>query len=76
MLERPDVNLSWLKHTEHKFVAGLGNGTLPVSSFKYYLIQDYLFLVGYPSLNLRRRTDHTRYNLRKHMHSLHTKPKL
>ena len=45
VLERPDVQNTWREHTEHTFVAGLGDGTLPVSAFKYYLIQDYLFLV-------------------------------
>lgn len=46
VLERPDIQKPWLEHTEHDFVAGLGDGTLPVESFKYYLIQDYLFLVS------------------------------
>jgi hypothetical protein len=27
-------------------VAGLADGSLPVNSFKYYLVQDYLFLVS------------------------------
>lgn len=27
-------------------MAGLADGSLPVHAFKYYLIQDYLFLVG------------------------------
>lgn len=45
VLERNDVQKSWLEHTEHDFVTGLADGTLPVASFKYYLIQDYLFLV-------------------------------
>jgi thiaminase len=45
VLERPDVQKAWKEHTEHAFVAGLADGTLPVSAFKYYLIQDYLFLV-------------------------------
>jgi thiaminase len=45
ILERPDVQQVWKNHTEHRFVAGLADGTLPMKSFKYYLIQDYLFLV-------------------------------
>ena len=45
VLERPDVQKTWRGHTEHVFVTGLADGTLPVSAFKYYLIQDYLFLV-------------------------------
>jgi thiaminase len=42
----------WKEHTEHAFVAGLGDGSLPVESFKYYLVQDYLFLVGLFSKDL------------------------
>ena len=45
ILERPDVQQAWRRHTEHAFVSGLADGSLPVSAFKYYLIQDYLFLV-------------------------------
>jgi thiaminase len=45
LLERPDVQTAWREHTEHDFVAGLADGSLPVPSFKYYLIQDYLYLV-------------------------------
>lgn len=45
VLERADVQPAWKEHTEHAFVAGLADGTLPGDSFKYYLIQDYLFLV-------------------------------
>lgn len=29
----------------HPFVMGMGNGTLPLESFKGYLVQDYLYLV-------------------------------
>jgi len=36
VLERPDVQKPWQEHTEHAFVAGLGDGNLPVESFKYY----------------------------------------
>lgn len=52
VLERPDVVKRWQGFTEHEFVAGLADGSLPLESFKYYLIQDYLFLVSssqYPS---------------------------
>lgn len=51
VLEREDVQKSWLEHTEHNFVAGLADGTLPTPSFKYYLIQDYLFLVQFARAN-------------------------
>ena len=48
-LERPDVQPVWRDFTEHAFVAGIANGTLPVEKFKTYLIQDYLYLVSGPS---------------------------
>ncbi|KAE9374465.1 hypothetical protein N431DRAFT_437888 [Stipitochalara longipes BDJ] len=51
ILERPDVQRPWKEHTEHEFVAGLADGTLPVERFKYYLIQDYLFLVQFARAN-------------------------
>lgn len=47
LLERTDVARVWKEHTHHSFVAGLANGTLPVDRFKYYLIQDYLYLVQF-----------------------------
>ncbi|KAL3425463.1 phosphomethylpyrimidine kinase [Phlyctema vagabunda] len=47
LLERPDVEECWRQHTEHKFVAGLADGTLPLDNFKYYLIQDYLYLIQF-----------------------------
>ncbi|KFY23743.1 hypothetical protein V493_05665 [Pseudogymnoascus sp. VKM F-4281 (FW-2241)] len=47
LLERPDVKGPWQKHTEHRFLEGIADGTLPVESFKNYLIQDYLYLVQY-----------------------------
>ena len=34
----------WTKFINHRFVKALGNGTLAESCFRYYLIQDYLFL--------------------------------
>jgi thiaminase len=46
LLERKDVVGPWKEHTEHDFVKGLADGTLPVDKFKVYLIQDYLYLVG------------------------------
>tara|TARA_Y100001960_G_C14654993_1_gene817853 strand:+ start:171 stop:851 length:681 start_codon:yes stop_codon:yes gene_type:complete len=35
----------WSAYTEHVFVQQLGIGTLPESAFRYYLAQDYLFLI-------------------------------
>ena len=38
---------AWQAYTAHPFVAGLANGTLPEAAFKYYLEQDYLFLIHF-----------------------------
>jgi thiaminase len=46
LLERPDVAPIWEKFVNHPFVLAMGDGTLPVESFKGYLIQDYLYLVS------------------------------
>src|SRR5215831_20968050 len=37
----------WRRELAHPFVRGLGDGTLPVDRFGFYLEQDYLFLVEY-----------------------------
>ena len=37
----------WTDYTEHAFVEGLGDGTLPHASFLRYLVQDYLYLIQY-----------------------------
>ena len=31
----------------HPFVSGVGQGTLPVESFKFYVSQDYIYLIAY-----------------------------
>ena len=51
LLERDNVRDAWKAHTEHEFIAGLADGTLPVEAFKYYLIQDYLYLVQFSRAN-------------------------
>jgi len=38
---------AWQEYTDHAFVAGLGNGTLPRPAFLHYLIQDYVFLTHF-----------------------------
>jgi len=42
-----DNELIWNSYTNHKFVKQIANGTLKTSSFKYYLGQDYLFLIHF-----------------------------
>ncbi len=37
----------WRREREHPFVRGLGDGSLPVDKFRFYLEQDYLFLIEY-----------------------------
>lgn len=37
----------WQSYYEHPFVKGIGNGDLEVDKFKYYMIQDYLYLLDY-----------------------------
>jgi thiaminase/transcriptional activator TenA len=37
----------WDRELEHPFVRGLSDGTLPVERFRFYLAQDYVFLVEY-----------------------------
>ncbi|EEY20526.1 phosphomethylpyrimidine kinase THI20 [Verticillium alfalfae VaMs.102] len=51
LLGRPDVRDVWKTFVYHPFVMGLGNGTLPLASFKGYLVQDYLYLVHFARAN-------------------------
>lgn len=46
VLNRPDMKPIWHRFTHHPFVQGLGDGSLPLSNFKDYLVQDYLYLVS------------------------------
>lgn len=37
----------WEKCLSHPFVTGIGDGTLDVEKFKYFMLQDYLYLFDY-----------------------------
>lgn len=38
---------TWQAYTQHAFVQGLGDGTLPRAAFLRYLVQDYVFLIHF-----------------------------
>ena len=42
-----DTTPAWPAYTRHKFVQGLGDGTLPRAAFLHYLKQDYVFLIHF-----------------------------
>lgn len=37
----------WDRCLAHPFVQGIGDGTLPVEKFRYFMLQDYLYLFDY-----------------------------
>ena len=37
----------WAQCLNHPFVTGLGDGSLPVEKFRYFMLQDYLYLFDY-----------------------------
>ncbi|NMM43208.1 thiaminase II [Rhodospirillaceae bacterium KN72] len=37
----------WHAYTDHAFVRGLADGSLPEAAFRHYLTQDYLFLIHF-----------------------------
>ncbi|CAI4219067.1 unnamed protein product [Parascedosporium putredinis] len=47
LLSREDVKPVWDRFVHHPFVMGLGDGSLPLESFKGYIIQDYLYLIHF-----------------------------
>lgn len=51
LLDRADVKDSWRQFTEHEFVNRMADGTLALEAFKYYLVQDYLYLVQFARAN-------------------------
>jgi hydroxymethylpyrimidine/phosphomethylpyrimidine kinase / thiaminase len=44
-LSLPRVATLWPRYIYHPFVQQLASGSLPISNFRHYLIQDYLFLI-------------------------------
>ncbi len=38
---------TWDKEKAHPFVTGIGDGTLPLDNFRYYMRQDYVFLIDF-----------------------------
>src|SRR6056297_1697490 len=38
---------TWQAYTQHAFVQGLGDGSLPRAAFLRYLVQDYVFLIHF-----------------------------
>lgn len=42
-----DASEVWESFHDHPFVKGLGDGTLEEESFRFYMIQDYLYLLEY-----------------------------
>ena len=39
--------LTWDQEKQHPFVTGIGDGSLPLDSFRYYMRQDYIFLIDF-----------------------------
>ena len=37
----------WESYYTHPFVEGIGNGTLDIDKFRFYMIQDYIYLLDY-----------------------------
>ncbi|MFD1064673.1 thiaminase II [Oceanobacillus locisalsi] len=44
---RQSADSIWEKSHQHPFVQGIGNGTLDIEAFKFYMCQDYKYLIEY-----------------------------
>ncbi len=42
-----ETRYTWEKEKIHPFIAGIGNSTLPLKMFRYYMRQDYVFLIDF-----------------------------
>ncbi len=42
-----NVKEIWQEYHKHPFVTGLSDGTLPIEKFRFYMLQDYLYLYDY-----------------------------
>jgi len=51
LLRHPKVKDIWHQYTHHEFVDKMGDGSLDVERFKFYLVQDYLFLIQFARAN-------------------------
>lgn len=45
-----NIQPDWKKNHTHPFVTGMGDGTLDKEKFRFYMIQDYLYLIEYAKL--------------------------
>lgn len=50
LINHPSVQPAWVAYTQHDFVKGLADGTLPRPAFERFLKQDYLYLIQYARL--------------------------
>lgn len=46
-LLRQEAGPIWEAEKRHPFVRGIGDGSLPLDRFQFYLVQDYLFLIEF-----------------------------
>ena len=37
----------WERYTDHPFVRGIADGSLDEEKFRYYMVQDYIYLIDY-----------------------------
>ncbi|KAF4119743.1 hydroxymethylpyrimidine/phosphomethylpyrimidine kinase / thiaminase, partial [Geosmithia morbida] len=51
LLSRADVKDVWRQFVHHPFVMAMGDGSLPIQSFKGYIVQDYLYLIHFSRAN-------------------------